>query len=83
MKVLFNIEQFLQIFKNCHEEVFPRQIVLFLMSIIVIHLVIKPNPLSGKVISGILSFFLALDGYCLLFHISGKFNSTVFIDLKE
>ena len=67
MKVPFNIEQFLQVFKKYNEAVFPMQIVLMLMSITVIYLVVKPNPLSGKLISVILSFFWLWMG--IVYHI--------------
>jgi Family of unknown function (DUF6064) len=56
MKPPFTLEQFLAVFKNYNQAVFPMQIVLYLISAVVIYLVIKPNPTSDKIISIILSF---------------------------
>lgn len=55
MKPPFTLEQFLQVFKNYNQSVFPMQIVLYLLSTIAIYFVIKPNLKSDKIISIILS----------------------------
>ncbi len=56
MKPPFTLEQFLEVFKNYNEAVFPIQLIFYFISAIVIYLTFKPIPLSGKIISGILSF---------------------------
>jgi hypothetical protein len=69
MKPPFTVEQFFEVFKNYNETVFPMQIIFYLISAVVIYLVIKPNPISDKIISIILSFFWLWMGiaYHLIF----------------
>lgn len=57
MKTPFTLEQFLEVFKNYNQAVFPMHFVLYLMSGVAIYLVLKPNPKSDKIISSILAFF--------------------------
>ncbi len=57
MKLPFTLEQFLEVFKNYNEGVFPMQILFYLMSIIAIYLALKPNAHSNKIISSIMAFF--------------------------
>jgi Family of unknown function (DUF6064) len=57
MKPPFTLEQFLEVFKNYNEGVFPMQILFYLMGIIAIYLALKPNAYSDKIISSILAFF--------------------------
>ncbi len=57
MKLPFTIEQFLEVFKNYNEAIFPMQVVFYLASAIAIFLVIKPVHKSDKIISSILVFF--------------------------
>ena len=56
MKPPFTLEQFLEVFKSYNQAVFPMQIIFYLVSVIAIYLVIKPNSKSDKMISFILSF---------------------------
>ncbi|MFM9910775.1 MAG: DUF6064 family protein [Chitinophagaceae bacterium] len=69
MKPPFTIEQFLEVFKNYNQAVFPMQVIFYLISVVAIYLVIKPNPLSDKIISIILSFLWLWMGivYHLIF----------------
>jgi hypothetical protein len=73
MKAPFTIEQFLHVFRDYNEAVFPIQLIFYLISLIVIYLAIKPHPLSGRIISGILSFFWFWMG--IVYHI--VFFSTI------
>ncbi len=73
MKAPFTIEQFLHVFRNYNEAIFPIQLIFYLIGAIVIYIVIKPHPLSGKIISGILSFFWLWMG--IVYHI--VFFSTI------
>ncbi|MGK2862683.1 MAG: DUF6064 family protein [Chitinophagaceae bacterium] len=57
MKPPFSLEQFLEVFKNYNEAVFPMQIVFYLISAVAVYLVIKPNLNSDKIINSILAFF--------------------------
>jgi|SRR6185436_10527194 len=69
MKTPFTVEQFLEVFKNYNEAVFPMQVVFYLLSAIGIYLTIKPASATGKVISGLLAFFWLWMGivYHLIF----------------
>lgn len=69
MKPPFTVEQFLEVFKNYNETVFPMQIIFYLISTVAIYLVIRPNLISDKIISIILSFFWLWMGiaYHLIF----------------
>lgn len=67
MKPPFTLEQFLEVFKNYNEAVFPMQFVIYLFSLIVIYYTIKPNPKSNKIISTILSFLWLWMG--IVYHI--------------
>jgi len=57
MKLPFSIEQFLEVFRNYNLAVWPAQIVLWLLAVMVIILATKSRPFSGKYISGLLAFF--------------------------
>ena len=57
MKTPFTIEQFLEVFKNYNQAVFPMHIVLYLIAAVAIYLALKPNSKSDKIISIIFAFF--------------------------
>jgi hypothetical protein len=69
MKTPFTIEQFLNVFKNYNETVFPMQVIFYLISAVTVYLAFKPTSRSNKIISGILSFFWLWMGvvYHLIF----------------
>ncbi len=67
MKTPFTIEQFLEVFKNYNQAVFPTQAIFYLISAIAIYLAIKPNISSDKIISIILAFFWLWMG--IVYHI--------------
>lgn len=69
MKLPFTIEQFLQVFGNYNLAVWPLQIFIYLLGIIVVILAIRPTRISNKIISGVLSFFWLWMGivYHLIF----------------
>ena len=67
MKTPFTLEQFLEVFKNYNQAVFPMQVVFYMISAIAIYLAIKPNSSSDKIISGILTFFWLWMG--IVYHI--------------
>lgn len=56
MRLPFTQEQFLEVFKNCNQAVFPIQIAFYLISVMTIYFVFKPNTTSDKLICIILSF---------------------------
>lgn len=69
MQIPFTREQFLEVFRNYNLAVFPMQVIFYLISATAIYLAIKPNPISSKIISLILSFFWIWMGivYHLIF----------------
>jgi len=67
MKPPFTIEQFLAVFKNYNQQVFPMQVVFYLISAFAIYLIIKPNSKSNKLISIFLSFLWIWMGF--VYHI--------------
>lgn len=56
MNTPFTVEQFLQVFKDYNQAVFPMQIVFYLLGVLAVWQAIKPNPVSDKIISAILAF---------------------------
>jgi hypothetical protein len=72
MEVPFTYEQFIQVFKNYNEAVFPMQIIFYFMAAAAIYFSLKRNHLSGKIISGMLSFFWLWMGvvYHLIFFVT-------------
>jgi hypothetical protein len=57
MKPPFTLEQFLAVFIDYNEGVFPMQILFYLIGIFAVYLVLKPNAYSDTLISLILAFF--------------------------
>lgn len=69
MKTPFTADQFLDVFKNYNESVFPTQFILYLLSFIAIYFALKHHVNSGRVVSGLIAFFWLWMGmvYHLLF----------------
>ena len=67
MKPPFTLEQFLEVFKNYNQAVFPMQFILYLISAVAIYLVIESNLKSDKIISIILSLLWLWMG--IVYHI--------------
>ena len=57
MKLPFTVEQFLDVFINYNNSVYPMQIIFYLLALIVILLSIKKITYSDRIINVILSFF--------------------------
>ncbi len=79
MNTPFTLDQFFEIFKSYNEAIFPAQIFLYLTSLIVIFLIIKPSSISNKIISGFLAFLWLWMGivYHLIFFT--KINSAAYV----
>lgn len=56
MKLPFTVEQFLEIFKNYNQSVYPMQIVLYLLATVAIFLSIRKKRHSSRIINAILAF---------------------------
>jgi Family of unknown function (DUF6064) len=67
MKPPFTAEQFLEVFKNYNQAVFPMQIIFYLISGAVIYFVSNPKSKSDKIISVILAFLWLWMG--VVYHI--------------
>lgn len=57
MKTPFNVDQFLNVFREYNESVFPVQVFFYLLAITAVYLTVKGNSKSNVVVSGILAFF--------------------------
>ena len=57
MKTPFTVDQFLEVFKNYNESVFPVQVLFYLVAWFAIYLVTRQSTKSNRVISGVLSFY--------------------------
>ena len=69
MDVPFSVEQFMEVFRNYNEFVFPVQIFFYVLGFIAIYFVFHPTPWSGLFISSFLAFLWLWMGvvYHLLF----------------
>ncbi|HYV91648.1 MAG TPA: DUF6064 family protein [Chitinophagales bacterium] len=69
MRTPFTVDQFLEVFKNYNQAVFPLQILFYLIGVFAIYLAVKPNSKSDKIVAAILSFFWLWMGvvYHLIF----------------
>jgi hypothetical protein len=69
MRLPFTVEQFLQIFKDYNESIFPLQIFFYLMAVAILFVAIKRIEGAGKIINSVLAFFWAWMGivYHLMF----------------
>lgn len=79
MKIPFTLDQFLEVFKNYNETVFPAQIILYLIGFIAIYLIIKPASISNKIISGLLAFFWLWMGIVYHFIFFTTINNAAYI----
>lgn len=67
MKPPFTLEQFLEVFKNYNVDVFPLQILFYILGFVIIYFTIKPNQKSDRIISLLLAFFWFWMG--IVYHI--------------
>jgi hypothetical protein len=57
MKLPFTFEEFLTVFENYNLAVFPMQLILYLLALVVIYMAVRKEVWADRAISGILSFF--------------------------
>lgn len=67
MKPPFTSDQFLEVFKNYNQAVFPMQMLFYFIGIFAIYFVLKPNLKSDKIISIVIAFLWLWMG--LVYHI--------------
>jgi hypothetical protein len=67
MEIPFTVEQFMEVFKNYNNSVFPVQVILYLLAAVSVFLSIKRTSWSNKAIAVILSFFWIWMG--IVYHI--------------
>ncbi|MBK9331314.1 MAG: hypothetical protein IPM96_02660 [Ignavibacteria bacterium] len=79
MKTPFTADQFLEIFKNYNQGVFPMQIVFYMLSIIVIYLTFRPTAKSDKIISGLLAFFWLWMGVVYQLYYFTEINNAAYL----
>ncbi len=68
MNLPFTVDQFLQVFANYNNAVWPLQVVLNLFALIVIYLAVKRSSFTDKVVPFVLSFLWIWMGW--VYHIS-------------
>ena len=67
MKLPFTVEQFLEIFKNYNQAVYPVQIIFYLLAALVVFLSVKSITNASKIINGILAFLWCWMG--IVYHL--------------
>jgi hypothetical protein len=67
MKLPFTTEEFLKVFETYNQAVFPMQLILYLLALLIIYLCIKKKSWSDKTISAMLSFLWLWMG--MVYHI--------------
>lgn len=78
MRLPFTFEEFLDVFENYNQSVYPMQIVLYLLAAIAIYSSIKKRNWSDQTISGILSFFWLWMGILYHFIYFASINNTAY-----
>jgi len=56
MKMPFSVDRFFEVFRHYNESLWPAQVFLLILAIIVIILVLRPRSWTGRVVSAILAF---------------------------
>jgi hypothetical protein len=67
MKLPFNLEQFLEVFRQYNQEVFPAQILIYILAVFAVILIVKKTSWSAKLINLILAFLWLWMG--ILYHL--------------
>lgn len=68
MKLPFTSEEFLTVFENYNQAIFPAQVFLYLLAALMVYLSVRKEEWTDKAISGILSFFWLWMG--ITYHIA-------------
>lgn len=79
MKLPFSIKQFLQVFKEYNEAVFPIQIIFYLLAGTIVFFVIKRIAASDKIINSILAFYWLWMGIVYHFLFFGTINKAAYL----
>jgi hypothetical protein len=79
MKTPFTVEQFLDVFKNYNESVFPLQIVFYLLAVFTIYLAINPTRKSDKIISFMLAFLCLWMGVVYHLYFFSPINKVAYL----
>lgn len=67
MNTPFTVDQFLEVFKNYNEAIWPVQVIFYLIALIVMYLIFRRASVSDKIISFVLAFFWLWMG--VVYHI--------------
>lgn len=62
MNLPFTIDQFLEVFRNYNESIFPLQILFFLLALVTVYLILRPSRNSGMIVSAILAILWLWTG---------------------
>ena len=78
MKTPFTLEDFLGVFSNYNQAVFPIQFIFYLLGVIVVFLTLNPIPQSSRIISFTLSFFWIWMGLIYFFTFFAAINPAAY-----
>lgn len=80
MELPFTIEQFLNVFKDYNEAIFPMQVIIYLLAIITLFFTVKKYSYTDRIISFILGFIWIWVGivYHIVFFSSINFLAFIF-----
>jgi hypothetical protein len=78
MKIPFTVQEFMNVFSDYNQAVFPMQFILYLLGVIVVFLMLNPIPQSSRIISIILSFFWVWMGLIYFFTFFSAINPAAF-----
>jgi hypothetical protein len=79
MKIPFSTEEFFLTFANYNQDIFPIQILFYLLSIFILYLLVKKNYDSSNVISLILGFFWIWMGFVYHILFFSQINQAAYI----
>ena len=79
MKTPFTREQFLDVFTHYNIDVFPAQLIFYLIAIIAINFTMMPGRSSGKITSIILSFFWLWMGFVYHLNYFTAINNAAYV----
>ena len=79
MKLPFTVDQFLQVFRNYNQSIFPLQILFYILAVTIIFLSIKKTAFADKLINTLLAFFWIWMGLIYHFQFFAAINKAAYL----
>ena len=79
MKLPFTVDQFLQVFRNYNQSIFPLQILFYILAVTIIFLSIKKTAFADKLINTLLAFFWIWMGLIYHFRFFTSINKAAYL----